>query len=101
MGDDYKDPAFMKPVSREITKVCTPRICNEYNNPRYNIGTSTVEKWIKIEDGEIIRTSKPQEFTPTSQSKEEQLVIREDDIFSDKKKEQFRILTWCNIPVIS
>ena len=28
-GDDYKDPAFMKPVSREITKVYTPRICNE------------------------------------------------------------------------
>ena len=31
-GDDYKDPAFMKPISREITKVCTPRICNEYDN---------------------------------------------------------------------
>ena len=65
--------------------------CNENNNPRYNIGTSTLEKWIKVEDGKIIRADKPQEFIPTSHSKEEQLVIREDDIFSDKKKEQFRI----------
>ena len=45
-GDDYTDPAFMKPISREVTKVCTPRICNDYNNPWYNIGTSTSEKWI-------------------------------------------------------
>ena len=34
---------------------------------------------------------KPQEFEVTSHSKGEQLVIREDDIFSDKKKEEFRI----------
>ena len=72
-GDDYTDPAFMKPISREVTKVCTPRICNDYNNPWYNIGTSTSEKWTKIEDGEIIWTNKPQEFEVTSHSKEEQL----------------------------
>ena len=90
-GNDYTDPAFMKPTSREVTKVCTPPICNDYSNPWFNIGTSTSEKWIKIEDGVIIWTNKPQKFEVTSHSKEEQLVIQEDDIFSDKKKEEFRI----------
>ena len=90
-GDDYEDPAFMKPISREITKVCTLRICNEFDNPRYNIGTSTMQKWIKVEDGEIRRANRPQEFIPTSHSKEEQIVIRENDIFSEKKKAEFRI----------
>ena len=88
-GNDYTDPAFMKPTSREVTKVCTPRICNDYSNPWFNIGTSMSEKWIKIEDGNIVWTNKPQKFEVTSHSKEEQLVIQEDDIFSYKKKEEF------------
>ena len=29
MGDDFKTPGFNKPVSREITSICTLRICNE------------------------------------------------------------------------
>ena len=71
-GDDFKTPAFMKPISREVTMICTPRICNSFNNPLFNIGTSTMQKWIKIEDGEIRRANSPQEFIPASHSKEEQ-----------------------------
>ena len=90
-GDDFKTPAFMKPISREISNICTPRICNSFDIPIYNIGSSTMQKWVKIEDGEIRRVNKPQEFIPTSHSKEEQIVIRENDIFSEKKKAEFRI----------
>ena len=52
-----------------------------------------VETWIKVENGDIVRTNKPQELSPMSHSKEEQLVIREDDIFSDEKKEQFKVFS--------
>ena len=55
--------------------------------------TETEEKWIKVENNGIVRTDKPQELTPTSHSKEEQLIIREDDIFSDEKKEQFKVFS--------
>ena len=50
-GSDYTDKAFMKAVSREVTQICTPRICNEYSDPWYNIGTPTMENWIKIKNG--------------------------------------------------
>ena len=50
-----------------------------------------MQKWIKIEDGEIRRANNPQEFIPTSHSKEEQIVVKENDIFSEKKKAEFRI----------
>ena len=73
--------------------MCTPRICSAYNNPWYNIGTPTVEKWIRVENGEIVRTDKPQELSPLSHNKEEQLVVREDDIFSNEKKEQFKVFS--------
>ena len=67
MGDDFKTPGFMKPVSREITSICTPRIFNEFTNPLYNIGSPTKQKWVKIEDGEVRITNTPQEFVPQSQ----------------------------------
>ena len=36
-----------------------------------------------------LKTIKPKELKPTSHSKEEQIIIKEDDIFGDDKKEQF------------
>ena len=83
----------MKPVSREITKICTLRVCSSYNFPWFNIGTANKDEWIKVENGAIIRTDKPKELTTTSHSKEEQLIIKEDDIFGDEKKEQFRVFS--------
>ena len=50
-----------------------------------------MQKWIKIEDGEIRRVNKPQEFIPTSHGKEEQIVTKENDIFSKKQKSEFKI----------
>ena len=38
-----------------------------------------------------MKTNKPKELKPTSHSKEEQIIIKEDDIFGDDKKEQFRV----------
>ena len=81
----------MKPVSREITSICTPRICNEFTNPLYNIGSPTKQKWVKIEDGEVRITNTPQEFVPQSHSKAEQIVTKENDIFSQKQKSEFRV----------
>ena len=93
MGDDFKTPAFMKPVSREVSTICTPRICNSFDNPLFNIRSSTLQKWIKIEEGEIRRTNSPQEFIPASHSKEEQIVTKENDIFSQKQKAEFKRFT--------
>ena len=61
--------------------------------PRFNIGTEDNDEWIKVENNAIVRTDKPKELTPTSHSKEEQLIIKEDDIFGDEKKEQFRVFS--------
>ena len=41
--------------------------------------------------GKSEKPTDQQEFIPTSHSKEEQIVIRENDIFSEKKKAEFRI----------
>ena len=90
-GNDFQEPAFMKPISREVTKLCTPRVCSEYNYPWFNIGTPTEEIWIRVENDEIVRTDKPKKLSPLSHSKEEHLVVGEDDIFSNEKKEQFKV----------
>ena len=50
-----------------------------------------MQKWIKIEDGEIRRANSPQEFIPASHSKEEQIVTKENHIFSQKQKAEFKI----------
>ena len=92
-GRNYQEPAYMKPVSREITKICTPRVCSSYNFPWFNIGTADKDEWIRIENWAIIKADKPRELTTTSHSKEEQLIIKEDDIFEDEKKEQFRVFS--------
>ena len=38
-GDDFKKPGFMKPVIREVTNICTPRVCNQFTNPLFKIGS--------------------------------------------------------------
>ena len=90
-GRGYEEPAYMKAVSREVSSVCTPRVCSSYNLPWFNIGAEGKDEWIKVENGIIMKTDKPKELTPTSHSKEEQIIIKEEDIFGDEKKEQFRV----------
>ena len=90
-GDDFKKPGFMKPISREVTSICTPRVCNEFTNPLYNIGSHSDQKWVKIEGGEVRMNNRPQEFVPQSHSKAEQIVTKESDIFTNKQKSEFRV----------
>ena len=90
IGEDYQTPAFMRPVSKEVSAVCTPRVCNSFDNPIFNIGSSRLPKWVRIEDGEIKRSDNPQEFIPQSHNKEKQIVTKENDIFSKKQKFEYK-----------
>ena len=47
LGEDFQTPAFMKPISREVSAVCTPRVCNSFDNPLFNIGSSRLPKWVR------------------------------------------------------
>ena len=90
IGEDYQTPAFMRPVSKEVSAVCTPRVCNSFDNPIFNIGSSRLPKWVRIEDGEIKKSDNPQEFIPQSHNKEKQIVTKENDIFSKKQKFEYK-----------
>ena len=92
-GRNYQEAAYMKPISKEVTKLCTPRVCTQYNLPWFNIGEGDKEEWIKIDKGKILKAEKPNKLKPTSHSKEEQIIIHEDDIFEDEKKDQFRVFS--------
>ena len=46
--------------------------------------------WVRIEDGEIKRSENPQEFVLQSHSKEKQMVTKENDIFSNKQKIEYK-----------
>ena len=85
-GTNSSISAFLQPVSKKVTEVCTPRICNKFDNPLFNIGTTKIPNWIRIEDGEIKKSDNPQEFVPQSHSKEKQIVTRQNSIYSSKQK---------------
>ena len=38
-GKNYSNSTFLQPVRRRISEVCTPRICNRFDNPTFNIGS--------------------------------------------------------------
>ena len=52
-GEEFSVAAFLQPISKKVSKVCTPRVCNSFDNPLFNIGTPKIPNWIRIEDGEI------------------------------------------------
>ena len=87
---DYSISAFLQPVSKKVTEVCTPRICNKFDNPLFNIGTEKIPNWVRIEDGEIKKSENPQEFVPQSHSKEKQIVTRPNSIYSSKQKIEYK-----------
>ena len=45
-GKNYSISAFLQPVSKKVTEVCTPRICNKFDNPLFNIGTEKIPNWV-------------------------------------------------------
>ena len=56
----------------------------------FNIGTTKIPNWIRIEDGEIKKSDNPQEFVPQSHSKEKQIVTRQNSIYSSKQKIEYK-----------
>ena len=91
-GKDFRESGFMKPVTREVTSICTPRICNEFTSPLLNIGSHSDQKWVKVDGEEVGMTNRPQDFVPQSHSKVEQIVTKKADIFSNKQKSEFKIV---------
>ena len=52
------------------------------------------QNWIRIEkDGEIKQTENPQEFIPQSHNKEQQIVTRQSNIYSNKQKTEYKKFT--------
>ena len=89
-GEDFSVAAFLQPISKKVSKVCTPRVCNSFDNPLFNIGTPEIPNWIRIEDGEIKKSENPQEFVPQSHSNEKQIVTRENNIYSSKQRIEYK-----------
>ena len=91
VGERFEKAAYMKAISRQVTSVCTPRVCSKFNSPWFNIGSEEEDFWVKIENEEIIMAQRPRELELTSHNKEEEFIMTETDIFDDGKKEKFRI----------
>ena len=64
-GGNFTTPAFVQPTSERVTLTCTPRICNSFDTPLFNIGTNRIPRWIRISKyGEIIQSEAPQDSIP-------------------------------------
>ena len=94
MGENYEVKAYMRPINRQITKVCTPRVCSKHTSPVFQIGTDDEEVWIKVEETEIIATKTPKELKVNSHNKEETMLLHESDIFDEELKEKFSLFTF-------
>ena len=70
IGENYEEKAYMKPINRQITKVCTPRVCSKHTSPVFEIGTEDEEIWVKVEEAEIIATKTPKDLKVNSHNKE-------------------------------
>ena len=88
-GKNYSISAFLQPVRKKVTEVCTPRICNKFDNPLFNIGSAMIPNWVRIEDGDI-KKAENQEFVPQSHSREKQIVTRPNSIYSNKQKIEYK-----------
>ena len=84
----------MEPITRKVTFSCTPRVCNSFNLPYFNIGTKDHPKWIQVgRAGDIIEARDPQEFIPISTNKADQIVLQQAGIYSKKQEEEFKRFT--------
>ena len=82
-GYDLSTPAFMEATSRKLTYSCTPRVCNTFNLPFFNIGSRDHPKWVQVgRTGDIIEAKDPQEFSPISSNKADQIVLEQAGIYS-------------------
>merc|ERR1712082_319498 len=93
-GEKFEKKAYMKPINRQITTVCTPRVCSIHNSPVFEIGSEDEEIWVKVEGTEIIATKKPKDLKGNSHNKEETMIMHESDIFDEEMKEKFSLLSF-------
>jgi len=93
-GENFEKKAYMKPINRQITSVCTPRVCSVHNSPIFEIGTKDEEVWVKVEGTEIVTVKKPKELKLNSHNKEETMIMNEADIFDEESKEKFSLFTF-------
>merc|ERR1711893_268120 len=93
-GEKYEKKAYMKPINRQITTVCTPRVCSIHNSPVFEIGSEDEEIWVKVEGAEIIATKKPKDLKVNSHNKEETMIMHESDIFDEEMKEKFSLFSF-------
>ena len=76
-GRNFSTPSYVQPISKRVSSVCTPRVCNGFDTPLFNMGSSRLPKWVRINKyGEISQSGIPQEFIPQSHNKEDQIVTR-------------------------
>ena len=93
-GEDFQKKGFLSPVSREVTGLCTPRVCSQFNSPMFNIGTHDDQIWVKVIGKEIIRTDdQPQEMIPESHNKGEQILTKTADIFTEQQKSEYEVFS--------
>ena len=91
MGSNFTTSAFVQPTSKRVTLTCTPRICNSFDTPLFNVGTTRIPRWIRISKfGEIIQSEAPQDFIPQSNNKEDQIVLRQSSVYRTKQRKEFQ-----------
>ena len=91
VGSNFTIPAFAHPTSKRITQMCTPRICNTFETPLFNIGTAQEPRWIQVSRfGSIIQSKAPKEFIPLSTNKGDQIILHHSGVYSAKQKKEFQ-----------
>ena len=93
-GVNLTTPSFMQPTSRRISSTCTPRVCNHFEVPIFNVGSKDNPNWTKINKfGMVTKAEPPRNFIPRSENKNDQIVIGKSSIFITEQKEEFQKLS--------
>ena len=93
-GVNLTTPSFVQPTSRRVSSTCTPRVCNEFEVPLFDVGTKDNPTWIKIDKfGTITKAETPRNFIPLSENKDDQIVFGHTSIFSTQQKREFQKFT--------
>ena len=93
-GENFEKRGFLTPVSREITGICTPRVCSQFSSPMFNIGSHTDQIWVKVIGKEVMKTDdEPQELVPESHNKGEQILTKTADIFTEEQRTEYEVFS--------
>ena len=57
-GRNFSTPSQVQPISKRVSSVRTPRVCDGFDTPLFNIGASRLPNWVRINKyGEISQYS--------------------------------------------